>query len=118
VMYLGKICEVAPSDELYAAPAHPYSDLLLKSIPVPDPRVKPDPEERIQGELPSPLFPPSGCRFRTRCPYAQEVCAQQEPQLRDVGTGHYVACHFPLVPAGAAPGRSEVSSGNGDGTTG
>jgi peptide/nickel transport system ATP-binding protein len=111
VMYLGKVCEVAPSDDLYAAPAHPYTDLLLKSIPVPDPRVKPDPEQRIQGELPSPLFPPSGCRFRTRCPFAQEVCAQEEPKLRDVGGGHYVACHFPLV-------SSATASGNGDGTTG
>jgi peptide/nickel transport system ATP-binding protein len=116
VMYLGKICEVAPSDELYRAPAHPYTDLLLKSIPVPDPSVRPDPEHRIQGELPSPLFPPSGCRFRTRCPRAQERCAQEEPLLRDVGDGHFVACHFP-VDRPAAPAYASVeapAAGDGD----
>jgi peptide/nickel transport system ATP-binding protein len=96
VMYLGKICEVAPPDDLYEGPAHPYTDLLLKSIPVPDPTVKPDPEGRITGELPSPLFPPSGCRFRTRCPKAADRCAAEEPQIRDLGDGHFVACHFPI----------------------
>jgi peptide/nickel transport system ATP-binding protein len=96
VMYLGKMCEIAPSDALYEAPAHPYTDLLLKSIPVPDPTVQPDPEGRIKGEIPSPLFPPSGCRFRTRCPFAQERCAAEEPQLRDLGGGHFVACHYPI----------------------
>jgi len=101
VMYLGKVCEVAPSDDLYAQPAHPYTSRLLDSIPVPDPEVKPDPANRIQGELPSPMAPPSGCRFRTRCPIAQERCASEEPQLRHVGQGHYVACHFPLVGAPA-----------------
>jgi peptide/nickel transport system ATP-binding protein len=100
-MYLGKVCEVAPSDDLYARPAHPYTSRLLSSIPVPDPSVKPDPANRIQGELPSPMAPPSGCRFRTRCPFAQERCAAEEPQLRDIGQGHYVACHFPLVDAPA-----------------
>ncbi len=103
VMYLGKICEVAPSDELYRAPKHPYTDLLLKSIPVPDPNVRPDPKARIKGEIPSPLFPPSGCRFRTRCPSAQDRCALEEPQLRDVGGGHFVACHFPLHEPEAPP---------------
>jgi peptide/nickel transport system ATP-binding protein len=110
VMYLGKVCEVAASDELYRSPSHPYTDLLLKSIPVPDPAMRPDPDARIKGEIPSPLFPPSGCRFRTRCPYAQERCAAEEPQLRDLGDGHFVACHFPvgappappLAPAGQA----------------
>jgi peptide/nickel transport system ATP-binding protein len=102
VMYLGKVCEVARSDDLYARPAHPYTSRLLTSIPVPDPNVKPDPSLRIQGELPSPMAPPSGCRFRTRCPFAQEKCASEEPQLRDIGLGHYVACHFPLVGAGSA----------------
>jgi peptide/nickel transport system ATP-binding protein len=99
VMYLGKVCEVAPSDDLYDRPAHPYTSRLLDSIPVPNPEVKPDPTNRIQGELPSPMAPPSGCRFRTRCPIAQERCASEEPQLRDIGQGHYVACHFPLVGA-------------------
>jgi peptide/nickel transport system ATP-binding protein len=103
VMYLGKICEVAPPDDLYLAPAHPYTDLLLRSIPVPDPTVKPDPEGRITGELPSPVFPPSGCRFRTRCPKAADRCAAEEPQIRDLGDGHFVACHFPIGYPDAPP---------------
>ena len=98
VMYLGKVCEVAPSDELYRAPTHPYTDALLRSIPVPNPDVRPDPEHRIQGEIPSPLNPPSGCRFRTRCPIAQDRCAVEEPQLRDIGRNHYVACHYAGIP--------------------
>jgi peptide/nickel transport system ATP-binding protein len=97
VMYLGKVCEVSPSDELYARPSHPYTAALLKAIPKPDPTVRPDVADRIQGEIPSPISPPSGCRFRTRCPYATELCADEEPQLRDLGQGHYVACHYPLV---------------------
>jgi peptide/nickel transport system ATP-binding protein len=109
VMYLGKVCEVAPSDELYRQPAHPYTDLLLQSIPVPDPTVRPDAEQRIQGELPSPLFPPSGCRFRTRCPRAADRCAVEEPTLRDIGTGHFVACHFPLAGTEAPPAGSNGS---------
>ncbi len=96
VMYLGKMCEVATSDDLYARPAHPYSRVLIDSIPVPDPDA-PRSAVRIEGEVPSPVLPPSGCRFRTRCPYAQEQCAAEEPQLRDVGGGHFVACHFPLT---------------------
>jgi peptide/nickel transport system ATP-binding protein len=95
VMYLGKICEVATSDELYARPAHPYTNVLLSSIPVPDPDAILADRVVIEGEPPSPVLPPSGCRFRTRCPFAQDVCAQEEPQLRDTGDGHYVACHFP-----------------------
>jgi peptide/nickel transport system ATP-binding protein len=97
VMYLGKICEVAPPDELYATPAHPYTKILLASIPEPDPS-RPIPQDAIAGDLPSPINPPSGCRFRTRCPKAQDVCAQEEPEIRLVTTGHYVACHFPEVP--------------------
>jgi peptide/nickel transport system ATP-binding protein len=116
VMYLGKVCEVADSDELYRAPTHPYTDLLLKSIPVPDPNVRPDPEQRIRGELPSPLFPPSGCRFRTRCPRAQERCAAEEPALRDIGTGHYVACHFPIG-APEAPPEAVAGAASGNGRT-
>jgi peptide/nickel transport system ATP-binding protein len=112
VMYLGKTCEVAPSDDLYRAPAHPYTAALLKSIPVPDPTVRPDPDARIQGEIPSPLFPPSGCRFRTRCPHAQERCAAEEPTLRKVATGHYVACHFPLG-HDAAPALEPSATSNG-----
>ena len=95
VMYLGKICEVALSDELYARPAHPYTNVLLSSIPVPDPDAIHQGRMAIEGEPPSPVLPPSGCRFRTRCPFAQDICASEEPQLRDTGDGHYVACHFP-----------------------
>lgn len=103
VMYLGKICEVAPSDALFADPAHPYTELLLASIPDPDP-TKPISDEQISGELPSPVNPPSGCRFRTRCARATATCAEQEPQLAEIGPGHFVACHHPLVDAAPATG--------------
>jgi peptide/nickel transport system ATP-binding protein len=96
VMYLGKHCEVARSDDLYRRPAHPYTEVLLSSIPEPDPEAAHVERKRIVGEPPSPVLPPSGCRFRTRCPFAQERCAAEEPQLRDLGEGHFVACHFPL----------------------
>ncbi len=102
VMYLGKICEVAPTEELFRRPAHHYTAGLLRSIPLPDPRVKPDPTSRLAGEVPSSVAPPSGCRFRTRCPAAQARCAEEEPKLRDAGGGRFVACHFPVdvaVPA-------------------
>jgi peptide/nickel transport system ATP-binding protein len=118
VMYLGKVCEVAKADTLYRDPSHPYTNALLKAIPVPDPAVRPDPETRIQGEIPSPLFPPSGCRFRTRCPFARERCALEEPQLRDLGSGHYVACHFPIGHDEAPPSAVGVAAGNGDGVPG
>ena len=103
VMYLGKICEVAAPDDLYTKPAHPYTAALLRSIPVPDPSVHVSDSELLQGDLPSPLSPPSGCRFRTRCPRAQERCAEQEPRVRQVGDAHYVACHFPLLGGEAPP---------------
>jgi peptide/nickel transport system ATP-binding protein len=96
VMYLGKLCEVAPPDELYARPAHPYTAALLSSIPVADPSIRPNEEAPLGGEIPSPVAPPSGCRFRTRCDRAQDMCAQVEPKMRQIGLGHYVACHFPL----------------------
>ncbi len=96
VMYLGKLCEVGSPDQLYSSPAHPYTEALLAAIPVPDPSVVPDGSSRLSGELPSPVNPPSGCRFRTRCPAAQELCDQVEPTMREVTDGHYVACHFPL----------------------
>jgi len=97
VMYLGKLVEVGPASEIYASPAHPYTNLLLESIPEPDP-VKEKAKSGItpQGELPSASDPPSGCRFRTRCPRAQEICAVEEPPLRPFATGHLAACHFPL----------------------
>jgi oligopeptide/dipeptide ABC transporter ATP-binding protein len=98
VMYLGKLCEVGPVREIYRQPMHPYTLALLASIPDPDPAHKRrDTATVISGELPSPLDPPSGCRFRTRCPRAQERCAAEVPELRpDGGDGHLVACHFPL----------------------
>jgi peptide/nickel transport system ATP-binding protein len=95
VMYLGKMCEVASSEALYAKPAHPYTKLLLGSVPVADPTQAPDASAELSGELPSPTAPPSGCRFRTRCPIATDRCAQEEPQLQEVAVGHYVACHYP-----------------------
>ena len=102
VMYLGKICEVAPSDDLYREPRHPYTTALLKAIPVPDPTVRPDGAVRLRGEIPSPVAPPSGCRFRTRCPSADAICAEQEPQLIQVGHEHFVACHHPVPVSGLA----------------
>ncbi len=99
VMYLGRLCETAPADELYANPAHPYTKALLASIPSPDPRAA-TLTARIQGDLPSPLAPPSGCRFRTRCKYAQPRCSEEIPRLSEIGPNHQVACHFPLA-AGA-----------------
>jgi peptide/nickel transport system ATP-binding protein len=95
VMYLGKVCEVGPPDALYAHPAHHYTKALIDSIPEPDPTVRPDASDALEGDLPSPVMPPSGCRFRTRCPAVQEACALEEPQLAEVGEGHFVACHFP-----------------------
>jgi len=104
VMYLGKLCEIGPPDDLYARPAHPYTAALLSSIPVPDPAVRPREEATLGGELPSPVAPPSGCRFRTRCPKVQDKCAQIEPKIRQIGLGHYVACHFPLEDTAVRPG--------------
>ncbi|ADO84271.1 ABC transporter ATP-binding protein [Ilyobacter polytropus] len=95
VMYLGKMVEVAESDELYEKPAHPYTQALLSSIPIPDPELNAQMEREIlEGDVPSPLNPPSGCRFRTRCKYAKEICSQQEPILQEVAPGHMAACHF------------------------
>ena len=96
-MYLGKMCELSESDELYANPAHPYTKLLMDSHPEPDPHAVIDEHIAAEGDLPSPIAPPSGCRFRTRCPFADEICAAEEPQMRRVNDNHFVACHHPLV---------------------
>ena len=109
VMYLGKICEVAPANSLYTEPAHHYTRLLLDSIPVPDPEVTVNPVV-IQGEPPSPVAPPPGCRFNPRCPAADDRCRSEEPELREVGAGHYVACHHPLH-GGEAPVTVRNSAG-------
>jgi peptide/nickel transport system ATP-binding protein len=94
VMYLGKICEIANPDSLYKEPRHHYTHALISSVPVADPSRK-SVRTAIQGEPPSPTNPPSGCRFRTRCPAATELCATEEPQLRETTPGNYVACHHP-----------------------
>ncbi len=99
VMYLGKICEVAESDDLFAAPLHPYTNILLSAIPATDPAIDPRSAISLGGELPSPINPPSGCRFRTRCASAGEICATDEPELRELAPGQYVACHFPVAAA-------------------
>jgi oligopeptide/dipeptide ABC transporter ATP-binding protein len=118
VMYLGKLCEVGPVESLYQTPLHPYTDALLASVPNPDPTAeRVDTEEKISGELPSPVNPPSGCRFRTRCPRAQERCAEEEPEMRELGPGHTVACHFPLNGA-VAPAATPVSIGAAAGPAG
>jgi peptide/nickel transport system ATP-binding protein len=96
VMYLGRFCELAPSARLYEAPLHPYTAALMAAIPVMDPDQPPDPSRLLIGELPSPINPPSGCRFRTRCPRAAARCAELEPEWREPEPDHFVACHFPL----------------------
>jgi oligopeptide/dipeptide ABC transporter ATP-binding protein len=99
-MYLGKIVELTDRDSLFAEPLHPYTEALLSAVPTPDPEAK---RERIilAGDVPSPINPPSGCRFHTRCPYAMARCSTEEPQVREVKPGHQVACH--LHDAGVAP---------------
>ena len=106
VMYLGKLVEIGSSASIYARPAHPYTAGLLEAIPEPDPVVeRAKPAEAITGELPSALDPPSGCRFRTRCPLAQARCAEEEPPLRPFGDDHLAACHFPLQPVMTGPAQ-------------
>ncbi len=99
VMYLGKMVEIGSGEQLYTQPAHPYSKGLISAIPIPDPDVERAKDmDGPKGEIPSAINPPSGCRFRTRCPFAQQLCADQEPPLRSFGPHHEAACHFPLRP--------------------
>ena len=105
VMYLGKVCEIADAESMFSAPAHPYTRLLLDSVLEPGPRVERD-ALADTGDPPSPLDPPSGCRFRTRCPRATDICAEQEPIITELGPDHFAACHHPDVPVRVGGVRS------------
>jgi peptide/nickel transport system ATP-binding protein len=118
VMYLGKVMEVSPSEELYHKPIHPYTTALLGAIPIPDPRENRERSRPIvRGEPPSPVRPPSGCRFHTRCPRATDICKQVEPQLTAYGE-HLAACHHPQnvteqeIRSATRSGDSPLSSGD------
>ena len=93
VMYLGRIVEIADKESLFAGPQHPYTEALLSAVPVPDPTVKPN-RIILQGDVPSPIKPPPGCHFHTRCPYAFDRCKAERPAMREVGPGHFAACHL------------------------
>ncbi|HVO03811.1 MAG TPA: oligopeptide/dipeptide ABC transporter ATP-binding protein [Candidatus Cybelea sp.] len=94
VLYLGKVMEIAERDDFYARPLHPYSEALISAVPIADPRIERSRARvLIQGDIPSPINPPSGCRFRTRCPRATAICAEQEPAMLDYGKSHFAACH-------------------------
>ena len=106
VMYLGRLCEVGDPDVIYTSPAHPYTAALLSAIPVPDPNISALERHTLGGEIPSPVAPPSGCRFRTRCPRASERCREEVPVLTETDTGQFVACHHPLAPGESITGET------------
>ena len=112
VMYLGKLVELSPAEELYQRPIMPYTEALLSAVPVPDPDLAAKRERIVlEGDVPSPINPPSGCRFHPRCRYATQVCSEVEPPLADYGNGHLAACHHPLnvdaatLAAASGPGQ-------------
>lgn len=114
-MYLGRIVELASDKETFDKPLHPYTVSLLSAIPVPDPKIaRANKRIMLQGDIPSPLNAPSGCAFRTRCPFATAQCAKERPELREVSPDHFVACHYPGVASGVndseAKGASEHNS--------
>ncbi len=106
VMYLGKLVELASSDDIYAQPLHPYTQALLAAIPVPEPQATKREVKRLGGDLPTPLNPPTGCRFHTRCPYVTERCKIEEPKLTEVMPGHWAACHLHDSPNVVSPGST------------
>jgi peptide/nickel transport system ATP-binding protein len=109
VMYLGHLMEMAPRKTIYAAPLHPYTHSLLSAVPIPDPGLQKGRSRiMLEGDLPSPINPPSGCVFRTRCFQAQERCSVEVPPLIEVAPGHYVACHFPVATLPAGTGTAQV----------
>jgi oligopeptide transport system ATP-binding protein len=111
VMYLGKIVEISPAEELYERPIMPYTEALLSAVPIPDPRESAARERIVlEGDVPSPINPPSGCRFNPRCRYATEICTQVEPPLVDYGNGHFAACHHPLNVDKATLARATVDA--------
>jgi peptide/nickel transport system ATP-binding protein len=106
-MYLGKIVETGPKREIFAAPQHPYTKALLSAVPVPDPTVTRD-RILLKGDVPSPINPPNGCRFHTRCPFAFDRCRSEEPAIRQLGAGHTAACHLHDLAADRNPLRKRA----------
>ena len=98
VMFLGRMCEIGPAESVYTKPLHPYTKCLLDAVPLPDPSQRKADDEILSGEIPSPINPPSGCRFHTRCPYATEECEKNQPEWKEMGDGRFLACHHPLQP--------------------
>lgn len=95
VMFLGKICEIGNTEDIYERPLHPYTKFLIEAVPKPDPKLRKEDKKILTGEIPSPVNPPSGCRFRTRCPYAKDICSESEPEMKNY-KDRYAACHFVL----------------------